>query len=183
MKRKDLTKLIKEEIKNMLKEGKQVGILYHWTKLKNLHNIITTNRINPGHTGHGEFDYISTTRSKDKEQFGIADDSEVAIVLDGDKISNHYKIKPHHDTEAEEYDGFTYHDKRGNPIGVPEDSWDWDEDSTPPIKRYGAFDEMEELIEGSIYPLNKYLIKIILYKTNPEIVSLLKEKNIPYEIK
>ena len=48
--------------------------------------------------------------------------------------------------------------------------------------RYGAFDEMEELIVGSLYPLDKYIIKIILYKTDSEIESLLQEKNIPYKI-
>jgi hypothetical protein len=31
--------------------------------------------------------------------------------------------------------------------------------------------------------LDKYIIKIILPKPNPELESLLKEKNIPYEIK
>ena len=162
-------------------ESKQVGILYHWTKLKNLKNIIKTNTLNVSHAGHGIFDYVSTTRSKDKFQFGIAESSDVAIVLDGDKISNRYKIIPYHDVETEEYDDVTYRDEYGNQIGEPAD--DWKGEGIPKIKRYGAFDEMEELIVGPLYPLDKYIIKIILYKTNPEIESLLKEKNIPYEVK
>jgi hypothetical protein len=171
-----LTHILKEII-----EAKQVGTLYHWTTLKNLMGIIKTNRLNTGHSGHGEFDYISTTRSKDKTQFGIAENSDVVLVLDGDKISNRYKIIPYHDLETEEYDDITYKDEFGNQIGIPDDNWKGE--GTPKIKKYGAFDEMEELIVGNLYPLDKYLIKIILYKTNPKIESLLKEKNIPYEIK
>jgi hypothetical protein len=165
-----LVNLLKE-----INEGKQVGILYHWTKLKNLENIIKTNRLDTSHAGHGLFDYVSTTRSKDKLQFGISEHSDVALVLDGDKISNTYKIMPYHDLETEEYDDITVRDEDGNAIGIADDEGN--------IIRYGAFDEMEELIVGNLYPLNKYLIKVILYKTTPEIESLLKEKNIPYEIK
>jgi hypothetical protein len=167
------------EIKK-LNESKQVGILYHWTKLKNLKKIIETNRLNTSYAGHGTFDYVSTTRSKDKSQFGISEQSDVALVLDGNKISNNYKITPYHDIETEEYDDITYRDEQGNQIGIPAD--DWEGEGTPKIKKYGAFDEMEELIHGPLYPLNKYLIKIILHKTNPEIELLLKEKNIPYTV-
>jgi hypothetical protein len=42
---------------------------------------------------------------------------------------------------------------------------------------------MEEVIDKNITNLDKYIIKIILPNSNPEIESLLKEKNIPYEIK
>jgi hypothetical protein len=171
-----LTNILKEIV-----EAKQVGTLYHWTTWKSLMSIIKTNSLHTGHSGHGEFDYISTTRSKDKTQFGIAESSNVVLVLDGDKISNRYKIIPYHDLETEEYDDITYRDEFGNQIGIPDD--DWEGEGIPKIKKYGAFDEMEELIVGDLYPLDKYLIKVILYKTNPKIESLLKEKNIPYEIK
>lgn len=43
-------------------------------------------------------------------------------------------------------------------------------------------DEMEEVIDKSITNLNKYIIKIILPNNNPKLESLLKEKNIPYEL-
>lgn len=47
----------------------------------------------------------------------------------------------------------------------------------------GTFeDEMEEVIDKSITNLDKYIIKIILPNNNPELESLLKEKNIPYEL-
>ncbi len=44
-------------------------------------------------------------------------------------------------------------------------------------------DEMEEVIDTNITNLNKYITKIILPIPTPEIESLLKEKNIPYETK
>lgn len=168
-----------------LNEGKQVGKLYHYTTLDNLSKIIKSNSLHPGHTGHGEFNYVSTTRSKEKDQFGISETSDVVLVLDGDKISHNHKIIPHHDIETGEYDDITYTDKEGNQIGVPDwDKWDGDgEKGSVPMKRYGAFDEMEELIVGGVYPLDKFLLKVILYKTNDKIKILLKSKNIPYEVK
>jgi hypothetical protein len=43
-------------------------------------------------------------------------------------------------------------------------------------------DEMEERINQNITNLDKYIIKIILPEPNLELESLLKEKNISYEI-
>jgi hypothetical protein len=139
---------------DILKEAKQVGILYHWTSLKNLKDIIKTNIIRPTDSGFDDEDnWVSLTRSKNKHQFGISEASDCVIVLNGDKLSNNYKIKPYNDTEIAQYDDF------------------------------GVFDEMEERLLGAIKNLNKYIIKIILYKSNPEIEALLKEKNVPYEVK
>ena len=160
---------------DLLKEAKQVGILYHWTSLNKLANIIKTNTILPSHSGHGEYDWVSLTRSKDKNQFGIAESSDCVIVLNGDKLSNNYKIKPYHDVETGEYDDLIHFDDNGNAIGTTDDDGN--------VIRYGAFDEMEERLFGAIRNLNKYIVKIILYKSDPKIESLLKEKNIPYEIK
>jgi hypothetical protein len=136
-----------------LEEAKQAGILYHWTSLKNLEDIIKTNTIRPAYSEFDDEDNgVSLTRSKNKHQFGIAEAADCVIVLDGDKLSNNYKIKPYNDLEVAQYDDF------------------------------GIFDEMEERLLGSIKNLNKYIVKIILYKSDPKIESLLKEKNIPYEL-
>lgn len=124
---------------DLLKEGKQVGILYHYTENWLLKQIIETNTL---------LAPVSFTRSKDKETvFWV--DAECVLVIDGDKLSTKYKIRP-----------YQSYDEKGR-----------------------FFDEMEERVDKNIINLNKYLIKIILYKTSPEIESLLKEKNIPYEIK
>ena len=41
----------------------------------------------------------------------------------------------------------------------------------------------ERIYNKNIINLDKYIIKVILYKSTSNIESLLKEKNIPYEIK
>ena len=147
---------------DILKEAKQTGILYHFTLLKHLFPIIQDNILKTSlTTDHIGKKYktikhnpkcVSFTRTLNKEQFYISSDSDCVLVLDGDKLSNNYKISPYHDS-SQLYFG--------------------DEE----------YDEMEERICKDIINLNKYLIKVILYKSTPEIESLLKEKNIPYEIK
>jgi hypothetical protein len=123
---------------NLLNEGKQVGILYHYTENWLLQQIIESNTL---------LAPVSFTRSKDKETvFWIG--AECSLVIDGDKLSNNYKIKP-----------YQSYDEEGN-----------------------YFDEMEERVDKNIIDLNKYLIKVILFKQDLEIENLLKEKNIPYEI-
>ena len=170
----ELKKILEE-----LTEGKQVGILYHYTTLNKLKPIISSDALVPG--AYGDWEEISVTRSKDRNQFGVAELSDASLVLDGDKISYNHKVYPYHDLESAEYDESTYFDDDGNEIGEPE-TWDF-EGEKPKIKKYGKYDEMEERIVGSLSPLSKYLIKVILYNTTPQIESLLKSKGISYEIK
>ena len=139
---------------DILKEAKQVGILYHYTRLDRLKNIIISNTLEastPEDTGLTHKDYlgpaISFTRTKYKPQSIVTNESDAALVIDGNKLSNNYKLIPFQDSE------------------IPDD-------------------EMEERIYNKdITNLNKYIIKVILYESDSEIEALLKEKNIPYEIK
>lgn len=145
------------DLLKQITEGKQVGTLYHFTSLKNLVSIIENNTLIASNTTDFidkklKLQCISFTRTPNKNQFAISQDSEALIVLDGDKLSNNYKITPYHD---------------------PNQYYFSDEE----------YDEMEERICKNIVNLNKYVIKVILYKTNPELESLLKEKNISYQIK
>ena len=121
-----------------LNEAKQVGTLYHYTENWLLEQIIESNTLQAP---------VSFTRSKDKKTVSWLG-AECSLAIDGDKLSNNYKISPYRDNDGE-----------GNP-----------------------FDEMEERVNKDITNLNKYIIKVILYESNPEIESLLKEKNIPYEL-
>lgn len=156
---------------NILKEiteGKQVGTLYHYTFTWNLYEIIKTNILTPELLQGQNKGWISFTRSKDKNQFEISQDANCVIVVDGDKLSNKYKIKPFQDF------GWIEMEKEKNIYA----------------------DEMEERVLGPINDLNKYIIKIIIYITSYNDQSdnqwvsknilqteeLLKEKNIPYEI-
>jgi len=126
------------KLTDILREAKQVGTLYHYTEKWLLKQIIESNTL---------LAPVSFTRSKDKKTvFWIG--AECALVVNGDKLSNIYKIRP-----------YQSHDEEGR-----------------------FFDEMEERVDKNITSLNKYLIKVILYGPDPEIESLLTEKNIPYEI-
>jgi hypothetical protein len=162
---------------NILKEiteGKQVGTLYHYTSIESLYNIIKQNTLIPSIRDNT----VSLTRSKNQD-FTHAQENSI-IVLDGDKLSNNYKITPHHDM-----------------------AWNNDvqDDRDTPIDRFQRDffeDEKEERIKGPITNLNKYLLKVIIIRIqrikDPELlqdmnysidllINLLKEKNIPYEIK
>ena len=139
---------------NLLKEiteGKQVGILYHYTENWLLKQIIETNTL---------LAPVSFTR---RQSDWVRDftNGESIMVIDGDKLSNNYKIQPYQDV---------------NPFLA-------DIDDELPSFRGGKNEEYEERVDRDITNLNKYIIKVIILIPNSEIESLLKEKNILYEIK
>lgn len=81
---------------DFIKESKQVGIIYHFTLLENLFSILDKNAI---FGSSGEFGglYISCTRNNKlnhKTLYGITG-TGVRITLDGNKLSEKYKIEPY----------------------------------------------------------------------------------------
>jgi hypothetical protein len=82
-----------KSFKQYFLEAKQVGILYHYTLIKNAINIAEENRIlaNPDRG-------ISFTRNKHfhKNGHGISG-VECRFVIDGDKLSHRYKLTPFND--------------------------------------------------------------------------------------
>lgn len=124
-----------------LEEGKQVGPLYHYTSADGLKGILSSNRINASeeyYLGNNLY-YISFTRNKNFHnkgyKFGVK--TEYRITLDGNKLSNRYKIIP-----------FAY-----KPGWNYEDNWeyDWLEDEPENVVRdffnnTGDYDEQEERI-------------------------------------
>ena len=80
---------------DLLNEGKQVGNLYHFTTLRGATGILTSGKIKINEDG-----VISTTRDKNLntaefDTEGDPDKNIVRIDLDGNKISNSYKIQPY----------------------------------------------------------------------------------------
>jgi hypothetical protein len=77
-------------------EGKNIGILYHFTSIENLMEIINNNELIGGLDRDSD---ISLTRDKNfidtSGAAGLGCNSECRIVIDGNKLSNNYKIKPH----------------------------------------------------------------------------------------
>lgn len=91
---------------NEIFEAKQVGKLYHFTPFKGILGILQTNTLKVGDDSNfqsgGNVGNISFTRDKNLEYF------RYRITLDGNRLSNNYKIKQYawHETgrgEAEEY--------------------------------------------------------------------------------
>ena len=144
---------------DILKEAKHVGTLYHFTTLRGLIGIINSGKIRINEDG-----VISTTRDKNLntsefDSEGEPEDNIVRIDLNGYKISNKYKIKPY---------SFGHIGKENL--------------------------EFEEQIETGKEGLSiNYItnVKIIINNNNDysykkyfdSLINLLKEKNIPYEIK
>jgi hypothetical protein len=138
-----LTNLLKE-----ITEAKQVGTIYHFTN--DLEKILQTNslkatKIKDLSTHPG---VVSFTRTPHRT-FDIARYSDSVLVIDGDRLSNKYKISPFKD---------------------PKVNWE---------------DEMEERVFGDIPNIDQYITKVILFEDefDEDVIPLLKEKNIPYEIK
>jgi len=160
MKKSQLKHIIKEEIQNILNEAKQVGPLYHYTSADGLKGILSSNRINASEEYYlgNDLYYISFTRNKNFHNKGSKFEvkTEYRITLDGDKLSNRYKIIP-----------FAY-----KPGWNYEDNWeyDWLEDEPESIVRdffnnTGDYDEQEERIsfkgpEGGIDNIKNYILSV-----------------------
>jgi hypothetical protein len=106
MKESELKQLIKEEIHKILNEGKQVGTLYHFTDVDALLGILKSNKmLTVPRKGMGDdpnFYYASFTRNKNMflNKPKLYTDIEVALVLDGDMLSNKYKFEPFSSSET-----------------------------------------------------------------------------------
>lgn len=143
-----------------LNEGKQVGLLYHYTSADGLKGILSSNRINASEEYYLGviLYYISFTRNKNfhnkKQKFRVK--TNYRITLDGDKLSNKYKITP-----------FSY-----KPGWDYENNWeyDWLEDEPESVVRdffnnTGDYDEQEERIsfkgpEGGIDNIKNYILHV-----------------------
>jgi hypothetical protein len=86
-----------DTINESLNERKQVGLLYHFTSYVGLKGIIEDNMVLK--TWQTDIQpYVSFTRNKNFQSDTIP--TQVRITVDGDKLSDKYRIAPHADTEA-----------------------------------------------------------------------------------
>lgn len=148
------------KLKDILKEAKQVGLLYHYTSKSGLESILDIDELyasSERYLGH-ELHFISFTRNKNFHKKGANFNVKIdyRITIDGDKLSNKYKIQP-----------FTY-----QPGWDYEDNWefDWLEDASESDRRdffnaTGKYDEQEERINfgnrnSSIEDIKKYILAV-----------------------
>ena len=120
--------------KDYFTEAKQVGILYHYTPIITAYQIVIGNKLG--------YSNICFTRNKHFHRHyrsGI-NTEQCRLVLDGDKLSENYKLKPH---------DYFFNDRHRYEI-----------------PHHGTYDEQEEKItNGPIKELNRYLIKIQIFKS------------------
>jgi hypothetical protein len=81
---------------DLLKEAKQVGILYHFTSLNNLKPILESGVL----LSTKGRKYVSFTRNKNLSNLG-EDNSQVRLTINGDNLSNKYKLLPYAQTKPE----------------------------------------------------------------------------------
>ena len=151
--------IMNEGISYTMSEGKQVGILYHYTDKKGLDGILKSNSIESSEEFYlyEDLHFISFTRNKNFHKKGMSFDVKIEyrIAIDGNKLSNRYKIKP-----------FAY-----IPGWNYEDNWeyDWLLDEPESVQRdfhnaTGQYDEQEERITfdkpSKISNIKSYIIKI-----------------------
>lgn len=88
----------------LLTERKQVGTIYHYTNLKNCISILKFNQMLSNqvlfkHQDGNRYDVISFTRNKNfhKAPYGrtIGADVECRLTIDGDRLSDKYKLRPY----------------------------------------------------------------------------------------
>ncbi len=145
---------------DILNEAKQVGSLYHYTSADGLKNILQSNQLKSSEEEYmgNDLNFISFTRNKNfhkkGQKFNVKTDYR--ITLDGDKLSDRYKIKP-----------FAY-----IPGWNYTDNWeyDWLEDEPESVVRdffnaTGDYDEQEERIwfkqpGQSINDIKKYILAV-----------------------
>jgi hypothetical protein len=156
------------KLKDLLKEGKQVGKLYHYTSTKGLEGILDSDELYASterYKGRTLY-FVSFTRNKNFHKKGADWDVKTTyrITIDGDKLSNKYKIQP-----------FAY-----KPGWNYKDNWeyDWLDDEPEADKRHffnatGKYDEQEERIyfrtgNSSIEDISRYIIAIDKVKDIPD---------------
>jgi len=118
-------------------EGKQVGILYHYTTLRYLLQIIDMDRL--GSTAGTR--HVSFTRDKNfhhHRRVGIY--PEVRFVIDGDRLAHNYQIHP--------YNFFSNKNLSGERSR----------------RHSGSYDEQEEQVLGPVNYLSRYVIKVQILK-------------------
>jgi len=137
-----------------ISESKQVGIVYHYTWLERLINILNTDEL------IGRNKRISVTRNKHfHKQYRLTVPSQCCFVLDGNKLSERYKIEPYNyysdfHTNAEPYVHKKYHDE-----------------------------QEEVILTDKIKNLHNYILKIkFIVQPSNNVLSMLDCRDIPYEI-
>jgi hypothetical protein len=175
------------KLKNILKEAKQVGIIYHYTTFENGLKILQSNELKGSEaadsTNAKPVFAISFTRDKrfhDNHVVGFEESSfgntpQLRLTLDGNKLSNRFKVQPY------SQGGAFSKDRKGFEA---EERVISDKIITIPLSDYLI--SVDLLIEYK-KPSNKYdIIGIVDYEEyaplRAKIIKFAQDKNIPINL-
>ena len=163
-----------DSYQSFITEGKQVGLLYHFTSFKAFKSILRDGFLNASYDPETDKPNISFTRDKNfwKIPHSIGTIISCGLILDGDKMSHKYKIRPF----------------QWNPVeNIADDEW---VDGVPPDEDpnwRNHYDEKEERISfkkrGDKLPLKKYLKGVMILKSKRTPSSRLMDKEFIEEVK
>lgn len=139
---------MREIIKSILRESKQVGVLYHFTNFDRAAQILRNNKLEGAQQ---EPNYISFTRNINlfKEYNRRSFEYDIVFVIDGNKLSNNHKIEP-----------FNYFGSDQDKGGLGNAG---DLSSFELNMKHRKYDEMEERIMGDeVNNILNYIIEIII---------------------
>ena len=144
-----------KSFRQFISEGKQVGIVYHYTTVDILSRILADDSLRGGGNG------ISVTRDQNfHKHYRIGmKGRQCRLELDGDEISNRYKVRPYNDFSE-------YHS------------------DAEPYRHKESHDEQEELIKTSdLKNVSSYILGISFFRmpTNA-MVATLDDRGIPYTV-
>ena len=121
---------------DLLKEAKQVGTVYHYTTILSLLKILDDDVL--GDKSLGKYSRVSLTRDKNFQKRTKIIPAECRITINGDKLSNRYKIQPY------QWNAAHFSGKAATKGGEIED-------------------QMEEEVQGYITGISDYIQKIELF--------------------
>ena len=160
-----------------INERKQVGNLYHFTSYTNLIEIINSGFVLT--TKHKDIQpYVSFTRNKSMYSDSVS--TQTRLTIDGDKLTDRYKLSPHADAKA----------------GYGRTSVDESEERVSLLRYPKGVDVSKSLVEITVRKININLdyddpdsfqdtedfVEPPSLKDYNTLISLLKEKNIPFKI-
>jgi hypothetical protein len=120
-------------VSRLLHESKQVGNLYHFTRLELLSEILKEKKLKPSNARLEQNGFISFTRDFSNS---IGSAKNVRLTFDGDLMSNKYKIIPYNQISPE-----TDKEKQEEKDG------EWENFGKSPNKQY----ENESIIPSKLY--------------------------------
>jgi len=167
---------------DILREAKQVGDIYHYTRLEMglINKILKSGQLKPSGDRMENKGYISFSRDRALGLTLGPSKTQVRITIDGDKLSNKYKILPYAQQEPE-----TKRDKENWIAPFSRSTQDSESELVIPAKEYGgSIDILPYIKKIDIINPGHSQFSVSgnnFIKTSKEVEKLCNQLNIPVE--